>query len=158
MTAHTESIELRADGLLLRFSSNLLSFLASREDRRRFRLSDWLQSLDEDRLAHLQQLAETALHDPQAIGITLEDLVSVVLHALAAERQAVEVTFAQDELGRHVELLCMLATLERLRRKGLLSYASFMSIELDAPNTIVLSPEALAHEGDIRRQMTRGLH
>ena len=158
MTAHTESIELRADGLLLRFSSNLLSFLASREDRRRFRLSDWLQSLDEDRLAHLQQLAETALHDPQAIGITLEDLVSVVLHALAAERQALEVTFAQDELGRHVELLCMLATLERLRRKGLLSYANFMSIELDAPNTIVLSPEALAREGDIRRQMTRGLH
>jgi hypothetical protein len=106
----------------------------------------------------LQQLAETALHDPQAIGITLEDLVSVVLHALAAERQALEVTFAQDELGRHVELLCMLATLERLRRRGLLSYASFMSIELDAPNTIVLSPEALAREGDIRRQMTRGLH
>ena len=114
MTAHSESIELRADGLLLRFSSNLLSFLASREDRRRFHLSDWLQSLDEDRLAHLQQLAETALHDPQAIGTALEDLVSVVLHALAAERQAVEVTFAQDELGRHVELLCMLATLERL--------------------------------------------
>jgi hypothetical protein len=52
----------------------------------------------------------------------------------------------------------MLATLERLRRRGLLSYASFMSIELDAPNAIVLSPEALAHEGDIRRQMTRGLH
>ena len=158
MTPHTESIELRADGLLLRFSSNLLSFLASREDRRRFHFSDWLQSLDEDRLGHLQQLAETALHDPQAIGITVEDLVSVVLHALAAERQAVEVTFGKDELGRHVELLCMLATLERLRRKGLLSYANFMSIELDAPNTIVLSPEALAHEADIRRQMTRGLH
>ena len=158
MTPHTESIELRADGLLLRFSSNLLSFLASREDRRRFHLSDWLQSLDEDRLAHLQQLAETALHDPQAIGITLEDLVSVVLHALAAERQALEVTFAQDELGRHVELLCMLATLERLRRHGLLSYESCMSIELGAPNTIVLSQEAFAHGEDIRRQMLRGLH
>ena len=38
--------------------------------------SDWLQSLDEDRLGHLQQLAETALHDPQAIGTALEDLVS----------------------------------------------------------------------------------
>ena len=35
MTPHTESIELRADGLLLRFSSNLLSFLADREDWRR---------------------------------------------------------------------------------------------------------------------------
>ncbi|MCX7113682.1 MAG: hypothetical protein NTX45_27100 [Proteobacteria bacterium] len=100
MTPHTESIELRADGRLLRFSSNLLSFLADREDWRRFHLSDWLQSLDEDRLGHLQQLAETALHDPQAIGTALEDLVSVVLHALAAERQALEVTFAEDELGQ----------------------------------------------------------
>ena len=158
MTPHTESIELRADGLLLRFSSNLLSFLADREDWRRFHLSDWLQSLDEDRLGHLQQLAETALHDPQAIGTALEDLVSVVLHALAAERQALEVTFAEDELGKHVEMLCMLATLERLRRQGLLSYESFMSIELGAPNTIVLSPEAFAHGEDIRRQMLRGLH
>ena len=52
----------------------------------------------------------------------------------------------------------MLATLERLRRKGLLSYESFMSIELGAPNTIVLSPEAFAHGEDIRRQMLRGLH
>ena len=157
MNPHPESIELRADGLLLRFSSNLLSFLANRADRRRFHLGDWLQSLDEDRLGHLQQLTEAALHDPQA-SAGLEDLVSVVRHALAAERQTLEVTFNQDELGRHVELLGMLATLERLRRRGLLSYASVMSIELDAANAIVLSPDALAHEEDIRRHMTRGLH
>jgi hypothetical protein len=158
MTPHTESIELRADGLLLRFSSNLLNFLAGRDGWRRFHIGDWLQSLDGDMLGHLQQLAEAALHDPQSIGIALEDMVSVVLHALAAERRVGEVSFRQDELGRHVELLCMLVTLERLRRKGLLSYESFMSIELDAPNSIVLNPDALAQEGDIRRQMLRGLH
>jgi len=33
-----------------------------------------------------------------------------------------------------------------------------MSIGLDAANAIVVSPDALAHEGDIRRQMLRGLH
>jgi hypothetical protein len=158
MTPSPESIELRADGLLLRFSSNLLSFLANRDGWRRFHIGDWLQSLDGDMLGHLQQLAETALHDPQSIGSALEDMVSVVLHALAAERQAMEVSFRQDELGRHVELLCILTTLERLRRKGLLSYESVMSIELEAPNSIMLNPDALAHEGDIRRQMLRGLH
>ena len=158
MNPHPESIELRADGRLLRFSSNLLNFLAGREGRHGFHLGDWLQSLDEAMLGHLQQLAEAALHDPQAIGSALEDMVSVVLHALAAERRAGEVVFRQDELGRHVELLCLLATLERLRRKGVLSYESFMSIELDAPNSIVLNPDALAHESDIRRQLLRGLH
>ena len=67
-------------------------------------------------LGHLQQLAEIALHGSPAIGTAVEDLVLVVTHALAAERQADEVVFDKDELGRHVELLCMLATLERLRR------------------------------------------
>ena len=158
MNPPTESIEIRADGLLLRFSSDLLSFLASRRGRQGFHLGDWLQSLDDDRLGHLQQLAEAALHNPQSIGIAVEDLVSVVLHALAAERQTLEISFKQDDLGRHVELLCMLATLERLRRRGLLSYDSVMSIELGAANSIILNPDALAHEDDIRRQMMRGLH
>ena len=98
----TDTIEIRAslDGAGLRFSSNLMSFLANRKKGYGFHLGDWLQSLDGDTLGHLQQLAETALHDPQAIGTALEDLVSVVLHALAAERQALEVTFAEDELGQ----------------------------------------------------------
>ena len=40
----------------------------------------------------------------------------------------------------------MLATLERLRRRGLLAYAGVISMELDAANSIVLSPEAFAQE------------
>jgi hypothetical protein len=85
-------------------------------------------------------------------------MVSVVLHALAAERQAGKIAIKEGDLGLHVGLLCMLATLERLRRRGLLSYESVMSIELDAPNTIVMNPDALALEPEIRRQMMRGLH
>ena len=108
-------------------------------------------------LGHLQQLAEIALHGSPAIGTAVEDLVLVVTHALAAERQADEVVFDKDELGRHVELLCMLATMERLRGRGLLSYASVISIELDADNSFVLSPDAFAQEDDMRRQVARGL-
>ena len=157
----TDKIEIRAslaDGSGLRFSSNLMSFPANRKDRGDFRLGDWLQSLDDDTLGHLQQLAEMALYGSPSVGAALEDLVLVVLHALAAERQAEHITFGEEQLGRHVELLCMLATLERLRRRGLLAYANFMSLELDADNSIVLSPEAFEQEGDIRRQMMRGLH
>ncbi len=54
--------------------------------------------------------------------------------------------------------MCMLATLERLRRRGLLSYASVISIELDADNSFVLSPDAFAQEDGMRRQVARGLH
>ena len=161
MTPPTDSIKMSIDGLHLRFSSSLLSFLADRTARHRFRMGEWLQSLDDDNLGHLQQLAETATQDRKPTGHAVdavEDMVSVVLHALAAERQTMAVAFSQDELGRHVELLCMLATLERLRRRGLLSYEGVMSIELDAPNPIVLNPDALALEPEIRREMMRGLH
>ena len=41
---------------------------------------------------------------------------------------------------------------------GFLSCASAMSIELDADNSFVLSPDAFAQEDDIRRQLARGLH
>jgi len=157
----TDKIEIRAsldDGAGLRFSSNLMSFLANREDGGGFHLGDWLQSLDDETLGHLQQLADKALYDSPSIGTALEDLVLVVLHALAAERQTGQITFGEEQLGRHVELLFMLATLERLRRRGLLAYAGVISMELDAANSIVLSPEAFAQEEDIRRQMMRGLH
>ena len=155
-----DDIEIRAslDGVELRFSSSLMGFLANRKEGGRFRLGDWLQALDGGMLGHLQQLAEMAMQGSTVMGMAMEDLALVVIHALAAERQAGEVTFSADELGRHVELLCMLAKLERLRRRGLLSYASAMSIELDADNSMVLSPGAFAMEDDIRRQMSKGLH
>ena len=155
-----DAIEIRASlgGVELRFSSNLMGFLANRKECGRFHLGDWLQALDGDMLGHLQQLAEMALYGSPSVGAALEDLVLVVLHALAAERQTEQITFGEEQLGRHVELLSMLATLERLRRRGLLAYADVMSMELDAANSIVLSPEAFAQEEDIRRQMMRGLH
>ena len=52
----------------------------------------------------------------------------------------------------------MLATLERLRRKGLLRYESFMSIELNAANAIVLDREALARSGENLGALRRSLH
>ena len=48
--------------------------------------------------------------------------------------------------------------IQKLSGRGLLSYEGVMSIELDAPNTIVINPDALALEPEIRRQMMRGLH
>jgi len=61
-----------ADGMGLRFSSNLMSFPANRKDRGDFRLGDWLQSLDDDTLGHLQQLAEMALYGSSSVGAALE--------------------------------------------------------------------------------------
>ena len=155
-----DAIEIRTslDGVELRFSSNLMGFLANRKECGRFHLGDWLQALDWDMLGHLPQLAEMGVQGSPAMGMAMEDLALVAMHALAAERQAGEVIFNTDELGRHVEQLCMLATLERLRRRGLLSYASVISIELDADNSFVLSPDAFAQEDGMRRQVARGLH
>ena len=47
-----DALEIRAslDGVELRFSSNLMGFLANRKRGGRFHLGDWLQSLDGDML------------------------------------------------------------------------------------------------------------
>ena len=161
MPLHTDATEIsvtRADGTPMRFSASLLSFLANRKKTRPFHLGDWLQSLDSEMLAHLRQLAKNALHDPPSVGAALEDLLSVIIHVLAAERQAETVSFSEEQIGEYIGMLHLLATLERLRRQGLLAYESVMSIEPDAANAVVLSQEAFAQADDIRRQMMRGLH
>lgn len=161
MPLHSNATEIRvtgADGTLLRFSSNLLNFLANRKSRHPFHLSDWLQALDGEMLYHLQALADRALNDPQAVGAALEDLLSVVVHVLAAERQTEAVRFSEEHIGQYIDVLGLLATLERFRRRGLLTYESFMSIELDAVNAVVLSQEAFSEADEIQRRITRRLH
>jgi hypothetical protein len=158
MSLHKDEIELRADGMLLRFSSSLLSFLAKWGPGRTFHLGDWLKSLDEDTLAHLRQLTEQTLHDPRSIGIGVEDLLSLILHLLAAERQTETIEFNDEKIGEYIGLLGLLATLERLRRKGFLDYESFMSIELDAANTVILDKRALEYSEEIEAQLKRSLH
>jgi hypothetical protein len=162
MFSHRDAFKLRvttADGTPLRFSSNLLNFLARQARDRAFHLSDWLQSLDEDMLAHLRQLAEQALHDSKALGAAaVEDLLSLVLHALAAERRTDTLEFKEAQMGEYVALLGLLATLESLRRKGLLSYESVMSIELDAANTVVMDKEMMARSEAVEAQIRRSWH
>ncbi|CAG0990924.1 hypothetical protein ANRL3_02769 [Anaerolineae bacterium] len=157
----TDPIEInlnRADGTLLRFSSNLLSFLANRKSPRPFHFGDWLQSLDGEMLGHLQQLANQSLDDPLSAGTALEDLLSVIIHVLAAERQVETVSFDEDKIGEYMGMLHLVATLERLRRQGLLAYESVMSIEPDAANAVILSQEAFSLADEIQGQMKRGLH
>ena len=161
MPLHTNATDIRvtrADGTLLRFSSNLLSFLANRKIPRPFHFGDWLQSLDGEMLGHLQQLANQSLYEPLSVGPALEDLLSVIVYVLAAERQAESVSFGEDKIGEYMGMLHLVATLERLRRQGLLAYESVMSIEPEATNAVILSKEAFSLADDIRRQMMRGLH
>jgi hypothetical protein len=133
--------------------------LANRKSPRPFHFGDWLQSLDGEMLKSLRQLADQSLNDPPAVGAALEDLLAVIVHVLAAERQAEAVSFSEAQIGEYIGMLHLLATLERLRRRrGLLAYESVMSIELDAANAVILSQEAFAQADEIRRQMRRGLH
>ncbi len=161
MPPHTDAPEIRltrADGMPMRFSMNLQGFLANRKSQHPFHLGDWLQSLDGETLGHLRQLAKTALHDPPSADPALEDLLSVILLVLAAERQAETVSFSEAQIGEYIGMLHLLATLERLRRQGLLAYESAMSIEPDAANAVILSQEAFALADEIKGQMMRGLH
>lgn len=161
MPLHTDATEIsvtRADGTLMRFSSEPSELFGEPEKTRPFHLGDWLQSLDSETLRALRQLAKNALHDPPSLGTALEDLLSVIIHVLAAERQAEEVSFSEEQISEYIGMSHLLATLERLRRQGLLAYESFMSIEPDAANAVALSQEAFAQADAIRRQMMRSMH
>ena len=147
-----------ADGTHMRFTSNLLNFLANRRIPRKFHLSDWLQALDNEMLYHLRELARMALDDPESMGTTVDDIVSLVIHILAAERQTVEVNFRKDQLGHYISMLHHLAALERLRRNGLLAYKSFMSIEPEAANEVVIPQDAIYQADEIRREIMQSMH
>jgi hypothetical protein len=157
-TDATEIRMTRADGTPMRFSTNLLNFLANRNSPRRFHLGDWLQSLDGETLGHLRQLANTAQHDSPSVGSVLEDLLSVVLLVVANERQTETVSFTEEQIVEYLGMLDLAAALERLRRQGRLTCENPISIEPEAVNSVILSGEALAEADEIRRRVMRRLH
>ncbi len=157
-TENPEFNATNADGTHMRFTSNLLNFLANRGRSSKFHLSDWLQALDNEMLFHLRELARMTLDDPESMGTTVDDIVSLVIHILAAERQTIEVNFRKDQLGHYIGMLHHLVALERLRRNGLLAYKSFMSIEPEAANEVVIPQEAISQADAIRKEIMQSMH
>ena len=120
------------DGHRLRFSESLIAFVVNRpedERRRGFRLGDWLASLDGDTLGHLGLLSEQAMLGGEPPAPAGDDLLSVALHAAAAERGVRQVKFDEETAQGWLAALCVGSTLERFRRDGLVVFDGRTSIE-----------------------------
>jgi hypothetical protein len=113
--------------------------------------------LDGDALYHLRELARMAMDDPESMGEAMSDILAVVLNAVSAERQTLQMTFSIDQLGRHIEMLHHAAALERLRRKGLLSYES-ISIDPEGKNVVFFPDEASSLADEVRREFMPRMH
>jgi len=72
------------------------------------------------------------------------------------ERQASEVTLSLEQLGQHIDMLHNAAALERLRRKGLLSY-EVISIDPEAENRVFFPDEAASLADEVRREFIWGM-
>jgi len=153
-----EILALSLEGQTLRFSSSLMSFLSTRPPRQGFVLGDWLQALDGEMLEHLSTLSETALHNPKSLELALQDLLAVVVFALAAERKAAGVELSTGQIHDGLVTLGIAAGLEGLRRKGVVEFEGPLSIEPDAATAVRFSKEGLGDAGDIRRLFGAGLH
>ena len=141
-------------GHRLRFSESLISFVANRtgpERRLGFRLGDWLASLDGDTLVHLAALSDQALLGGEPPAPAGEDLLSVAIHAAAAERGADEVMVDEAAARAWLAALCVASALEGMRRDGLVEFGGRASIDgADAAVAIAFTAKGMAWQAQAR--------
>jgi len=146
------------DGVSMRFSESLMRFLADPGNQHRpFLLGDWIGSLDDETLSHLTTLSDQAAVDLDALGQQIQDLLLVVVTAVAAEKQALEVPLSPELLGDYFETLCLATRLERFRRAGWLILHSPLSIDGHQDAAITLTERGL-EEGFLRSDSKRYWH
>jgi hypothetical protein len=155
-TEESETQATGADGQAMMLSSSLMAFVANNGGQGGFHLSDWLQSLDGGTLFHLRERARMALDNPEPKAEVMSDILAVVIYAVSIERQAAEVTLSLEQLGQHIDMLHNAAALERLRRKGLLSY-EVISIDPEAENRLFFPDEAASLADEVRREFIWGM-
>jgi hypothetical protein len=119
------------DGIKFPFTENLVRFLLERPHKHKpFFLGQWLESLGDaqlDRLASLaeQELLNYASDAPVDTGGG-EDLMGVVVHALAVETRNRRVSM--EEYPAHLGALCLVAALEEARRAGWITLKGVFSL------------------------------
>lgn len=151
----------------MRFSESLTQFLLSqgqpsRHGQGNFRLGDWVTTLDDTRLEHLQKLAGEANRGQNLSAPWIEDLLFVVLQALAAERGIWTLPLRPETLPtpglEHFGVLYLAASLERLQRFGLLKLKRPISMDPMGEIEMDGNSHFIAHGPEILERLKRGFH
>jgi len=119
------------DGIALSYTENLVRFLVNRPRKHLpFFLGHWLETLGDAQLERFVSLAEQevlnfAADEPVETGCG-EDLMGVVIHAIAVETRSQEVSMEQYTL--RLGLLYSLAAMEEARRAGRITVEGVFSL------------------------------
>ena len=147
------------DGVPMRFSENLATFLTHRPDKTTpFLLGEWLASLDDETLNHLQQFSALATRDFAGAGPSVGDLLMLVICAVTAETGRNSVSLSPDKTLEYIGVLSVTASFEKLTRAGLLKYRRYSSIDPEAPLSVLLPEDVHARSADILQWMKSKAH
>lgn len=116
------------EGAPMRFSKSLMEFLANRKNKAAaFYLGHWLASIQDDHLEQLRVLAKQFMDGVEELY--LDDIISVCIHAMAAERRKPQVKLAPSEIQEWVGTLYVASSLDSYRRRGWVQLESTLSIK-----------------------------
>ena len=141
----TVSVKIHSpDGVPMRFSESLIAFITDPHRRSHpFVLGDWIESLDDETLSQLQVLSNQATVDAASLGDAVQDLLLMVITAVAAEKQVREVPVSPERLVDYFGALYLATSLERFRRAGWLILHSPLSMDADKEVSITLTERGL---------------
>jgi len=147
------------DGVPMRLSESLIAFITNPSNKPHpFMLGNWIQSLDDKTLAQLHELSNQATVDADSLGHSVQDLIMVVITAIAAEKQLREIPISPERLIEYFEVLSLATTFERFRRAGWLTLHSPLSIDADKKVSITLTERGLQEGSQQWNEMKRFFH
>ena len=136
MTSQDETHDLQIihpDGRPMALSENLTKFLRSRPNKAKpFFMAHWLETLTEDELSTIAAGAAPIAGTPSGRDApehpSTDDVVSVALSLMAAERRTLKLTATPDRIIEWCRMLMLASSMEKFRRCGWVTFASPMSI------------------------------
>ena len=128
------------DGLNLRFSESLASFLINRPNpHSHFLLGQWIATLDDESLYQLEVLSNRANLDPNSLGEAIQDLLLIVITAMAAETRQRQIHFQEDGVITAFGCLWLACSFERFARAGWIVLKAPCSIRPQANQQIEIT-------------------
>lgn len=151
-----DDIEVRIShphGLDMRFSESVTKFLITRSNKGKpFRAGQWVTTLSDDVIAHLEQLAEAFLHD--GADVYLDDIVQASILAVAAETGKHSVTVSPELLYEWVGALGFIVALERMKRDELIELDVDVGISTIREAKVTLTDRGMQAGLDLRSRMS----
>ena len=139
-------------GVKMHHTESIISFLAKRQNKAsQFYLGHWLESILDEELEQLRILIKQFINGAQ--NIYIDDVVSIIINAMAAEKRNPKVNVSLHSLASQVESLYISASIESYRRRGWLELDSTLSIRPQKKVILRLTSLGILHAENINSML-----